>query len=75
MPSFYESQLRHSEHYLELLRTLGELFSQGKEALTSAIAEYQSASENVEVGFAWAEVHSREDTSSGTSLHRILECR
>ena len=64
MPSFYESQLRHSEHYLELLRTLGELFSQGKEALTSAIAEYQSASENVEVGFAWAEVHSREDTQA-----------
>lgn len=64
MPRMYEVQLRHSEHYLELLRRVGDLFTQGKESLKSALTQYESESENIDVGYATAERHAGEDSKA-----------
>jgi len=61
MLRLYDGQFRHSEHYLKLLKALGDRFVQGKDALKSAIAEYESESGNIEVGYAWAARNSAED--------------
>jgi tetratricopeptide (TPR) repeat protein len=58
MSRLLEIQLRHSSHYLTLLRGLGEQFTEGREALKNALTQYESEAGNIDAGFDSAERHA-----------------
>jgi tetratricopeptide (TPR) repeat protein len=50
----YEASLRHARHYLEVLRTAGDLYKKGGDSLMPGLSLFDLERGNIEAGQAWA---------------------
>lgn len=60
MIDLHHAELRFANHYLAVLRTAGELYDQGGEALRQGLVLFESEWINIEASQTWAENHSSE---------------
>ncbi|HSE23018.1 MAG TPA: tetratricopeptide repeat protein [Pyrinomonadaceae bacterium] len=58
MVKLHQAQLRTAGYYLTVLRTAGELYDQGGEALMRGLNLFEVEWVNIEAGQRWSEVHS-----------------
>src|SRR6266404_6795614 len=64
MASIYEAHLRHSEHYLSVLKTADKLYQEGRDALKRGLLLLRRESSNIQAGREWAESEAQRNDAA-----------
>ncbi len=60
----YATQLRHAKHYLEVIRTTGNLYEKGGDSITQGLALFDLERVNIEHGQKWASENAENDDAA-----------
>jgi tetratricopeptide (TPR) repeat protein len=61
MPTHYQAQLRHAEHYEQLLSRANELYKEGGDAMFQALEEFDLAWKNISSAQEWLAANAESD--------------